>query len=155
MNFFQSKLGGPTDGQALGKKNKLWEGSGTVKNNRKKPGSDHSDVSSAHSSSCLKMHRTHSQMLQASAIHKPDSAGMTECFASGKAGEALSSGAKSSLYERAWNSRIGSIAINAAFVFLLKRAAARRVRDNSVRPLLPLLASVVSCSAVKGGRGLL
>ncbi len=94
-------------------------------------------------------------MLQASAIHKPDSAGMTECFASEEAGEALYSGARSSLYERAWNSRIGYIAINAAFVFLLKRAAARRVRDNSVRPLLPLLASVVSCSAVKGGRGLL
>jgi hypothetical protein len=26
--FFQSKLGGPTGGQALGEKNKLWEGLG-------------------------------------------------------------------------------------------------------------------------------
>ena len=30
MNFFHSKLGGPTDGQAMGKKNKLWEASGVV-----------------------------------------------------------------------------------------------------------------------------
>jgi hypothetical protein len=32
MNFFHSKLGGPTDGQALGEKNKLWEGPGILWN---------------------------------------------------------------------------------------------------------------------------
>jgi hypothetical protein len=32
MKFFQSKLGGPTHGQALGKKNKLREASGTPEN---------------------------------------------------------------------------------------------------------------------------
>jgi hypothetical protein len=31
MNFFHSKLGGPTDGQALGEKNKLWEGPGILR----------------------------------------------------------------------------------------------------------------------------
>ena len=34
MNFFQSKLGGPTDGQAMGKKNKLWE-AGVIKKGEK------------------------------------------------------------------------------------------------------------------------
>ena len=30
MKFFQPKLGGPSGGQALGEKNKLWEGAGIL-----------------------------------------------------------------------------------------------------------------------------